>query len=250
MSESSKVDFVTWHERWTNGKERSFRWSDNGCSKENWTSSAQIDEKTAFDLSGVWVYFFLQFHCMNFELCFRKYKNRTRDPELIKLHKKFNHVDYLLYEHFNATLWKQIEQEGQDFWEELQVFHQYQKRARNYCEPIYQQMKRNRNAIFKLYKTKKPMRLPKSRWGPALVIGPVWCLVSRIDTTPLHTILRVKMCPQICYHAVPPGKYNFWLRNEDHAVQIAPKYCAENKEKTLVPLKLLATKQLKFYMWT
>ena len=37
-------------------------------------------------------------------------------------YKKWNKMDYLFYEHFNRSLWDQIEAEGQDFWDELAHF--------------------------------------------------------------------------------------------------------------------------------
>ncbi len=44
----------------------------------------------------------------------RVYKNREEgfSPKFISMHKQWNKADYLMYDYFNQTLWKQIKAEG------------------------------------------------------------------------------------------------------------------------------------------
>ena len=185
----------------------------------------------------------------------RKYKYKTEpDPELIKLHKAFNMVDYIMYDHFNNTLWKQIEEEGKDFWDEKDVYEKYQEMSGDYCEVVYKQMKKNVSSIYHLHKAVKPLILPATNWGPEAKIDPVWCLVSRIDIMPFYNILRVKQYPQICQHLVPfdtkkgGSAYTFRMDNNRKTIQMKPQYCAKNPENLMAPLELLATKGQ--YMWS
>ena len=184
---------------------------------------------------------------------FRKYRYKTEpDPELVQLHKRFNNVDYILYDHFNATLWKEIRKEGQDFWEEMDVYEKYQEMSGDYCEIVYKEMKKNVSSIYHLHKNMKPLILPATKWGPETIIDPVWCLVSRIDIMPFYNILRVKQYPQICEHLIPLGEkgnsYTFRMDNNRKTIEMMPQYCAKNPEKLLAPLDLLATKGK--YIWS
>ncbi len=163
-----------------------------------------------------------------------------------------NAVDYKMYEVFNNTFWKQIQEEGQDFWDELEVYEMYQARSGDYCEPVYKQMKRDITSIYHLYEGMEPLTLEATRWGPEVVIDPVWCLVSRIDIMPFYNILRVKQYPQICTHLEEKdpdtNSYTFKINSKSKSIQMLPQYCAKNKENLLAPLELLAMRGK--YMWT
>ena len=45
-------------------------------------------------------------------------------------------MDYLLYDHFNQSLWKQIKIEGQDFWEELKYFRILKQNVSEFCQEV------------------------------------------------------------------------------------------------------------------
>ena len=45
-------------------------------------------------------------------------------------------MDYLLFDHFNQSLWKQIKIEGQDFWEELQYFKILKHNVSEFCQKV------------------------------------------------------------------------------------------------------------------
>ncbi len=43
-------------------------------------------------------------------------------------------MDYLFFDHVNQSLWKQIQREGEDFWEELKFFRKVKKKVTNFCQ--------------------------------------------------------------------------------------------------------------------
>ena len=45
-------------------------------------------------------------------------------------------MDYLFYEHFNQTLWKNIKAEGQDFWDELKYFRAVKQNVSDFCQEV------------------------------------------------------------------------------------------------------------------
>ncbi|KAI8520140.1 hypothetical protein Bbelb_033970 [Branchiostoma belcheri] len=48
-----------------------------------------------------------------------EYGNVTVPPRLVDKHRRWDSVDYALYEHFNRTLWEKIQKEGSEFAQEL-----------------------------------------------------------------------------------------------------------------------------------
>ncbi|XP_072016059.1 galactosylceramide sulfotransferase-like isoform X2 [Amphiura filiformis] len=48
--------------------------------------------------------------------------------------RKWNHADVLLYEHFNRTLWRKIEEYGAEFWRDLDEFRRRMEEVSSLCE--------------------------------------------------------------------------------------------------------------------
>ncbi|XP_066277203.1 galactosylceramide sulfotransferase-like isoform X2 [Branchiostoma lanceolatum] len=55
-------------------------------------------------------------------------------PEMDLNYKQWSKVDYLLYDHFNNTLWKKISQEGDDFRQEVANFVSVNSRVKSFCK--------------------------------------------------------------------------------------------------------------------
>ncbi|KAK3731464.1 hypothetical protein QZH41_013661 [Actinostola sp. cb2023] len=53
--------------------------------------------------------------------------------ELKRKIRRWNEADVMLYDYFNATLWKKIEMEGPGFYEDLKLFRQELHRTKNAC---------------------------------------------------------------------------------------------------------------------
>lgn len=58
-------------------------------------------------------------------------------------HKKWASIDYMIYEHFNKTLWKKIAVEGPDFYDEVKQFSQMQKQVNHYCWGLDRNLHKN-----------------------------------------------------------------------------------------------------------
>ncbi|XP_072015072.1 uncharacterized protein [Amphiura filiformis] len=57
--------------------------------------------------------------------------------------REWNHADVLLYEHFNRTLWRKIEEYGAEFWQELDAFRRHIVDVTSLCEAGSQIIKDN-----------------------------------------------------------------------------------------------------------
>ncbi|GFR62639.1 galactose-3-O-sulfotransferase 3 [Elysia marginata] len=56
---------------------------------------------------------------------------------IIEFHKRWSHVDYLLYDYFNTTLWNHISRHGSEFHREVKAFKTVQNRIEKYCLTVY-----------------------------------------------------------------------------------------------------------------
>ena len=59
--------------------------------------------------------------------------NTTIDEDLVRNYKVWSHVDYLLYDHFNKTLWDKTDKQNEDFWDELRDFGDVLNKTRDFC---------------------------------------------------------------------------------------------------------------------
>eukprot|EP00058_Branchiostoma_floridae_P026485 XP_002611976.1 hypothetical protein BRAFLDRAFT_91862 [Branchiostoma floridae] len=60
-------------------------------------------------------------------------KSVTATPELRRKHQAWSRADYILYHHFNRSLWQKISREGRDFWAEVRTFRDIHKRTTQFC---------------------------------------------------------------------------------------------------------------------
>ncbi|KAK2173318.1 hypothetical protein NP493_884g02000 [Ridgeia piscesae] len=55
------------------------------------------------------------------------------DEQLLRNYKVWSHVDYLLYDQFNKTLWQKVAQQSDDFWDECRDFDSVLNKTREFC---------------------------------------------------------------------------------------------------------------------
>ena len=67
-------------------------------------------------------------------------QNIANPPHIAKINKavvrsirNFSSIDFALYEHYNKTLWANIEMEGADFWDELETFNYVMSNVTKFC---------------------------------------------------------------------------------------------------------------------
>ncbi|KAI8489033.1 Galactose-3-O-sulfotransferase [Branchiostoma belcheri] len=62
-------------------------------------------------------------------------KDVTATPKLRQQHENWSRADYILYRHFNTSLWDKINREGRDFWAEVKTFRDMHQRTYEFCHP-------------------------------------------------------------------------------------------------------------------
>ena len=130
------------------------------------------------------------------------YKNHSLEPVLVEKLTNWSRVDTVLYKTFNETLWKNIAQYGEDFWEELKFYKNQKLRIVQFCSPfIERQMK-----FCNVSEFEEHLEIPISPWSTAFKIAVVWCIVSKLDLTIIKNTIRVKQYPELCNSIVPRNK--------------------------------------------
>ncbi|XP_076098224.1 galactosylceramide sulfotransferase-like [Mytilus galloprovincialis] len=49
------------------------------------------------------------------------------------IYKNYSHIDFIIYDHFNATFWRKVKAQGQDFYDELDHFKLIQMLINQFC---------------------------------------------------------------------------------------------------------------------
>lgn len=62
-----------------------------------------------------------------------KLKSLKPEGKMYKIHQNWSHVDYILFEHFNKSLWQKIDNEGPEFHSEVQQFRLIQMLVDRFC---------------------------------------------------------------------------------------------------------------------
>ncbi len=180
------------------------------------------------------------------QLFSRVYKKRGAglSPEAQKRHRELSNVDYALYEHFNQSLWRQIQNEGESFHEELNLYRKYIARTHAYCQPMYDVLRRNKSNIRWLLFNMKPLVFSTTKFHGKFSVDPVFCALARIDIAQFYNIMKVHSFPQICdfldpqYKDTGPNKFKIYAKT--NSVELNWNYCAANPDRTLVALDAIA----------
>ncbi|KAK6183111.1 hypothetical protein SNE40_010652 [Patella caerulea] len=109
--------------------------------------------------------FYIKRHVANYP--YKKIKPNQADVEF---YQKWNRIEYLLYDHFNKTLWNKISQESDDFFDEVAAFIKFQLEGEKYC--LWKEYKKKGDDIHYFEKTK---------WSPSFNITAVDCHLLLTD---------------------------------------------------------------------
>ncbi|XP_060558307.1 galactose-3-O-sulfotransferase 2-like [Ruditapes philippinarum] len=101
-------------------------------------------------------------------------KSLKPEGEYYKIHRNWSNVDYMLFNHFNKTLWQKIKNEGPDFYEEVQQFRLIQLLVERFC------------FIENMWKfPNKYMTIPGSKFGKKFNITGEDCVLMNTYMLPL-----------------------------------------------------------------
>ena len=161
------------------------------------------------------------------------YKSAPMDQTLIEKLWNWSKVDFLLYNIFNKTLWKEVSGYGQEFWNELEFYLLQKKKIYEFCKPVLSVIQHNTNEVRELLDLNYYMILPKSPWGSEYKIDYIWCLMSKIDSIVLRNFIRINEYPELCdninmmYSHIP---LRFFQKSRSSPeVRINPDYCSHNR---------------------
>ena len=154
------------------------------------------------------------------------YKNTQLRPELLQKITNWSRVDAMLYKTFNETLWKNVAQYGEDFWEELKFYKNQKERILQFCSPVL-------NSPGKYFNTSnlyKHVIVPNFLWGNEFKIDNVWCMVNQMTDLILQNTIRVKQYPELCSQTRTEADIrDFHISRTELSVVLHPNHCSDNR---------------------
>ncbi|XP_019619411.1 PREDICTED: galactosylceramide sulfotransferase-like [Branchiostoma belcheri] len=105
------------------------------------------------------------------------FKEEDLSPKMKKIHRNWSRADYLIYEHFNRTLWDKITHEGEDFFNELARFKEINQMTSRFCD------------VTVVKNSTADKRFGASRWNDEFVIDGKFCGV--LNTRHLLSLKRM-----------------------------------------------------------
>ena len=82
-----------------------------------------------------------------------------------------------MYNYFNNSLWTQIGGESKDFWEELKHFREVNQQVREFCDPVFKMLKKDRSYILNVMKEKNYFSVSSSKWNKSFRVDTMDCVL-------------------------------------------------------------------------
>ncbi|XP_078585433.1 galactosylceramide sulfotransferase-like [Branchiostoma floridae x Branchiostoma japonicum] len=140
----------------------------------------------------------------------RKYtKPTTENASLVEAHRRWSNVDYILYDHFNATLWQKIQDEDGDFHQEVRHFENVLQSTTTYCTKAIVKVKKKlvtRRAraankkvpnvtlvsTWEVNEAAGRQTIPRTAWHDQFDIDPYLCLKLKMEWQDWEYVLKKK----------------------------------------------------------
>ena len=100
-------------------------------------------------------------------------------PEHVMAHKKCSSTDYILYNHFNQSLWNKIKLEPEDFMDEVRHFRDVNGRVKTFC----------------LTSTFGQLAVAASMWNEEFIVSRNDCSRMSLNTPQFRQLARKKLYP-------------------------------------------------------
>lgn len=89
------------------------------------------------------------------------------DPENLAKVKKWNRLDFMLYDHFNQSFWRKVRDQGDDFFPEVAVYNSLQDHVTQYCSSMEN--------------LKDPIIIQATEYHRKIVLNKDYCLILGLD---------------------------------------------------------------------
>ena len=153
------------------------------------------------------------------------YKRKPLEPELVEKLTNWSRLDAILYKTFNETLWKNVVQYGEDFWDEVKFYKNQKERIFKFCSPVLN----SPGKYFNISNLDEHILVPKSPWGNEFKIDNVWCMINQMTDLVLQNTIRVKEYPELCSHTrIDADIRDFSISRTDLNVVLHPSHCSGN----------------------
>ncbi|XP_035686079.1 galactose-3-O-sulfotransferase 2-like isoform X2 [Branchiostoma floridae] len=115
-------------------------------------------------------------------------KPTTENASLVEAHRRWSNVDYILYDYFNATLWQKIQDENNDFHQEVRHFENVLQSMTTNCT------KANVTPVstWEVNNAAGRQTIPRTAWHDQFDIDPHLCLKLKMEWQDWEYVLKKK----------------------------------------------------------
>ena len=165
-----------------------------------------------------------------FQMRKRTSKPIAENPRLIALNKKFSSWDYAFYEHFTKVLHNKLEQQPEDFFQEVHLVEEYLVYSSEFCDKVCRRLskeinKTNANRKYMVTILEDHVEFDTTKFHDNFSVFGYECLMMKFDPEIYREASRVRFFPKtFCssnaekHYCKDYFKYNFpWhiLRDKD-----------------------------------
>ena len=141
------------------------------------------------------------------------YNKSTVNTSLVKLHKAWNPVDHMIYEHFTLIHKKMVGKQDNDFTGEVAWFEEIQEKTNLFCDHICLEMGQlvRNNASDEMFESvlRADVSFPETQWDAAFTFDGFDCLMMRFEPQVFRDAQKVALYPEACHGGLDPEfQYN------------------------------------------
>ena len=123
----------------------------------------------------------------------------TYNSSVIEEHRKYNPVDYALYDYFNKSFHHKQLQESADFWTELDHFTSVNNKVSDFCQNVLEGLEKDPKFTANLSKDSNfSIHFQNTKWGGAFTIDTVDCALMMVNEDVFRNIHVVRQYPSVC----------------------------------------------------
>ncbi|XP_035663168.1 galactose-3-O-sulfotransferase 2-like [Branchiostoma floridae] len=150
------------------------------------------------------------------------YKTYVATPEELENHRRWSAIDYMLYNTFNNSLWRKINAQGPDFYDEVTYYRRTKNEVSEFCTRT-----KERDSI-----GKQPMVVAPSKWNAEFKVDKTYCsYITKTRTMSLDRLMKGRKYTKkemsyavidqiINYRLLSRGLPTFNSRHDAHAAGI------------------------------
>ncbi len=170
-------------------------------------------------------------------------KAHKGEEEHLGRHQSLKSEEYLLFHHFNHTLWKLIAQQSSDFWKELKHFKETNQKVEKFCKKFYNTVQKDPSYTSRLLSQRNTFIVESSLWNVEFFVDALDCILMKVRKDTFLNINAHRNFPKLCKKSLLKSMPKRWRRHTALQALLDPVYCSPLVTRYRLPVKALSQKK-------